>query len=111
DLLIGYDGRVAIMESYEQADLITIADITFDITEKEGQRSVKWRPSFRVIDTRDVAPDPETKAETDKIAALLAIELDVAIGTTTTALDIRRATVRAGEAAMGNLVADALREA
>jgi 5'-nucleotidase/UDP-sugar diphosphatase len=111
DLLINYDGRTAMMESYEQADFITIADITFDISEKDGKRLVKWHPSFRIIDTKDVTPDPETKARTDELAADLAKELDVAIGTSTTALDSRRATVRTGEAAMGNLVADALREA
>lgn len=111
DLLVNYDGRVATMESYEQADYVTIADISFDIAEKDGKRTVKWHPSFRVIDTKDVTPDPETKAETDKLAAMLAKELDVAIGTTTTPLDSRRATVRSAEAAMGNLVADSLREA
>lgn len=111
DLLINYDGRTAMMESYEQADFITIADISFDISEKDGKRIVKWRPSFRVIDSKDVTPDPETKARTDELAAMLTKELDVAIGTTTTPLDSRRATVRTGEAAMGNLVADALREA
>jgi len=111
DLLINYDGRTAMMESYEQADFITIADITFDITEKDGKRSLKWHPSFRVIDTKDVAPDPETKVKTGELAAMLTKELDVAIGTTTTPLDSRRATVRTGEAALGNLVADALREA
>lgn len=111
DLLINYDGRTAMMESYEQADFVTIADIVFDISEKDGKRTVKWRPGFRVIDTKDVTPDPETRAKTDELAAMLAKELDVAIGTTTTALDSRRATVRTGEAAIGNLVADALREA
>jgi len=111
DLLINYDGRTAMMESYEQAEFVTIADIAFDISEKDGKRVVKWRPSFRVIDTKDVTPDPETKAKTDELAAMLAKELDVAIGTTATPLDSRRATVRTGEAAMGNLVADALREA
>jgi 5'-nucleotidase/UDP-sugar diphosphatase len=111
DLLVNYDGRTAMMESYEQADYVTIADITFDISDKDGKRQVKWHPSFRVIDTKDVTPDPETKAKTDELAATLTKELDVPIGTTTTALDSRRATVRTGEAAMGNLVADALREA
>ena len=111
DLLINYDGRTAMMESYEQAEFVTIADVAFDISEKDGKRVVKWRPSFRVIDTKDVTPDPETKAKTDELAAMLAKELDVAIGTTATPLDSRRATVRTGEAAMGNLVADALREA
>jgi len=111
DLLINYDGRTAMMESYEQADFVTIADISFDISEKDGKRIVKWHPSFRVIDTKDVTPDPETKAKTDELAAMLTKELDVTIGTTTTPLDSRRATVRTGEAAIGNLVADALREA
>lgn len=111
DLLINYDGRTAMMESYEQAEFVTIADIAFDISEKDGKRIVKWRPNFRVIDTKDVTPDPETKAKTDELAAMLAKELDVAIGMTATPLDSRRATVRTGEAAMGNLVADALREA
>lgn len=111
DLLINYDGRSAMMESYEQGEFVTIADITFDIGEKDGKRTVKWRPSFRIIDTKDVTPDPETKAKTDELAAMLAKELDVAIGTTTTPLDSRRATMRTAEAAMGNLVADALREA
>lgn len=111
DLLVNYDGRVAMMESYEQGEFVTIADITFDISEKDGKRIVKWRPSFRIIDTKDVTPDPETKAKSDELASMLAKELDIAIGTSTTALDSRRATVRTGEAAMGNLVADALREA
>ena len=70
-----------------------------------------WHPSFRIIDTKNVTPDPETKAKTDELAAMLTKELDVAIGTTTTPLDSRRATVRTGEAAIGNLVADALKEA
>jgi 5'-nucleotidase/UDP-sugar diphosphatase len=111
DLLINYDGRTAMMESYEQADFVTVADITFDISDKDGKRVVTWHPSFRIIDTKNVTPDPETKAKTDELAAMLTKELDVAIGTTTTPLDSRRATVRTGEAAIGNLVADALKEA
>ncbi len=111
DLLINYDGRTAMMESFTEAEFVTIADVTFDISEKDGKRQVKWHPSFRIIDTKDVTPDSETKARTDELAAMLAKELDVSIGTTTTALDSRRATVRTSEAAIGNLVADALREA
>src|SRR5262245_31536954 len=99
------------MESYEQADFITVADVAFDISQKDGKRLVKWHPSFRIIDTKDLTPDPETKAKTDELAAMLTRELDVAIGTTTTTLDSRRATVHTGEAALGNLVADALKDA
>jgi 2',3'-cyclic-nucleotide 2'-phosphodiesterase (5'-nucleotidase family) len=111
DLLVNYDGRTAMMESYEQADFVTIADIAFDISEKDGKRVVTWHPSFRIIDSKYVTPDPETKAKADELAAMLAKELDVAIGITTTPLDSRRATVRTGEAALGNFVADAMKEA
>src|SRR5690606_31622929 len=42
--------------------------------------------------------------------AELSRELDVAIGTTAVELDSRNATVRTGEAAIGNLFADAIRQ-
>ncbi|MGE3830149.1 MAG: bifunctional UDP-sugar hydrolase/5'-nucleotidase [Parvibaculaceae bacterium] len=111
DLSVRFDGRTAMMESYEQADYITIADIAFTITEKDGKRSVKWFPQFRIIDSSTVTPDPETQAMVDALNKELTAELDVAIGKSLTPLDSRRATVRTGEAAIGNLIADSLREA
>ena len=41
----------------------------------------------------------------------LSKELDIVIGTTETGLDSRRAAVRDHEAAIGNLITDAMREA
>ena len=111
DLSVRFDGRTAMMESYEQADYITIADIAFSIEEKDGKRSVKWFPQFRIIDSSTITPDPETQAMVDALNKELSAELDVAIGKSLTPLDSRRATVRTGEAAIGNLIADALREA
>ena len=43
--------------------------------------------------------------------ARLSKELDIQVGTTTTVLDTRRATVRGGEAAFANLLTDAMRAA
>ena len=56
-------------------------------------------------------PDPEIAALVASYSGKLDDELKVEIGTTTTALDSRRATVRGEEAAIGNLIADAMREA
>lgn len=111
DLAVFFDGKTVMVESKEQAEFVTAVDVKIDIEEKDGKRSVKWYPNFRIIDTAGVTPDAETQAVVDQYNALLAKELDVGIGTTTQALDSRRATVRTGEAAIGNLISDAAREA
>lgn len=90
---------------------MTAVDVKIDVTEKDGKRSVKWYPNFRLIDTATVEPDPETQAKVDAYNAELSKELDVAVGTTTEALDSRKASVRTAETAIGNLIADATREA
>ena len=62
-----------------------------------------------MIDTADVTPDPEVAAVVAKFEAELTRELDVPLGTTAVELDSRNATVRTREAAIGNLIADAMR--
>ncbi|MFO0991739.1 MAG: bifunctional UDP-sugar hydrolase/5'-nucleotidase [Hyphomicrobiales bacterium] len=111
DLLAQYDGRTAMAESYEQADYVIAIDLTVDVEDKDGKRTVAWHPNFRIIDTATVTSDPETQAKIDELNAELGKELAVAIGSTATPLDSRRATVRTGEAAIGNLIADAARAA
>jgi 2',3'-cyclic-nucleotide 2'-phosphodiesterase (5'-nucleotidase family) len=111
DLALFWDGRTAMVESREEAEFVTAVDVKLDIEEKDGKRSVKWFPNFRIIDTAAVAPDPETQAKVDEYNGMLSKELDVEIGTSSEPLDSRKATVRTGEAAIGNLIADATREA
>ena len=111
DLALFFDGRTVMVESKEEAEFVTAVDVKLDIEEKDGKRGVKWYPNFRFIDTASVTPDAETQAKVDEYNALLSKELDVAIGTTTEPLDSRKATVRTMESAMGNLIADATREA
>jgi 2',3'-cyclic-nucleotide 2'-phosphodiesterase (5'-nucleotidase family) len=98
-------------ESREEAEFVTAIDVTATIEEKDGNRRVTWFPNFRIIDTAAVTPDPETQAKVDAYNAELDRELNAPIGTTSTPLDSRKATVRMGEAAIGNLIADAVREA
>jgi 2',3'-cyclic-nucleotide 2'-phosphodiesterase (5'-nucleotidase family) len=57
-----------------------------------------------------VTPDAETQAMVDKYNGELSKELDVVVGTTSTALDSRKASVRTQETAIGNLIADASRD-
>jgi 2',3'-cyclic-nucleotide 2'-phosphodiesterase (5'-nucleotidase family) len=108
---IHYDGRSALAESMTEADYVTAVDLTIDVQEKNGKRSITWWPNFRIIDTATVTPDAETQAEVDKYNSQLSKELDVVIGTATTPLDSRKASVRSAETAIGNLIADATRAA
>ncbi len=111
DLALFFDGRTVMVESKEEAEFVTAVDVKLDIDEKDGKRSVKWYPNFRIIDTATVTPDAETLAKSDEYNALLSKELDIAVGTTTEPLDSRKASVRTAETAIGNLIADATREA
>jgi 5'-nucleotidase / UDP-sugar diphosphatase len=111
DLALFFDGRTVMVESKEEAEFVAAVDVQIDVDTKDGKRTVKWYPNFRFIDTATVTPDPETQAKVDEYNAVLSKELDVAIGTTTEPLDSRKASVRTGETAIGNLIADATREA
>jgi 5'-nucleotidase/UDP-sugar diphosphatase len=104
-----YDGVTAYVETSVDAQYLSPIDLTVEIGDNDGKRTIKWTPSFRFIDTANVEPDPESQALADKLTAELDATLDVVIGTTETALDSRRNVVRAEESSMGNLIADAMR--
>lgn len=106
-----YDGVTAYVETSVDGQLLTPIDLMVDVEENDGKRSVKWFPAFRFIDTATVTPDPESQALTDQFTAKLDETLNVEIGTTETAIDSRRNVVRGEEATMGNLIADAMRDA
>jgi 5'-nucleotidase/UDP-sugar diphosphatase len=108
-LLAFYDGKVVLTESESQGNYINVVELAVTKASKDGKTTVSWRPNFRIVDSATVTPDPEIEAVVKGYEDKLSKELDVNIGVTETPLDSRRATVRAGEAAMGNLVADALR--
>ncbi len=62
-----------------------------------------------MIDTAIVTPDPEVAAAVAEFEKEFTREMDVPLGTTAVELDSRGATVRTREAAIGNLIADAMR--
>ncbi|MEM7566048.1 MAG: 5'-nucleotidase C-terminal domain-containing protein [Pseudomonadota bacterium] len=106
-----YDGDVALMEAREQAQFLPVVDVTFTIEGEGEEQEIDVNPSFRIIDTADFEPDADVQAMLDGFNETLDTELNVEIGTTTTALDSRRASVRTQETAIGNLIIDAMREA
>jgi 2',3'-cyclic-nucleotide 2'-phosphodiesterase (5'-nucleotidase family) len=108
---VQYNGITAYVDTSTEANHLVPIDLTVNIEEKDGKRTVKWEPNFRFIDTASVTPDPETQKLVDGFAAELDKELNVGIGKTTGPLDSRRNIVRTQEAAIGNLIADAMKDA
>ncbi len=110
DLFAWFDGRNAVVESSYDAHFVTAIDIDIDVAERNGKRTVTWWPNFRIIDTANITPDPEMLAAVRVYEQELSREMDVPLGTTAVELDSRNATVRTREAAIGNLIADAVRD-
>jgi 5'-nucleotidase / UDP-sugar diphosphatase len=109
DLLVNYDGRTALVESNYDAHYVTAIDVDIGVKDEQGRRTTTCWPQFSVIDTATVTPDPEVAAVVAGFEQQLSKQLDTPIGTTAVELDSRTATVRTREAAIGNLIADALR--
>lgn len=110
DLFVAFDGLSGVVESSFDAHYVTAIDVDISLREADGRRSTTWWPRFRVIDTADVTPDPEVAAVVAGLEQEFSRQMDVELGTTAVTLDSRNASVRTGEAAIGNLFADAMRE-
>jgi 5'-nucleotidase/UDP-sugar diphosphatase len=110
DLAIGYDGKTVMVESSEEGNFVTAIDFLANVTGEGKDRKVAWAPSFRVHDSSTIDPDAEVLAIVKRYEADLSKELDVEIGISAGELDSRTATIRSQEAAIGNLIADAIRE-
>ena len=109
DLHIDFDGRVSLTESGSDADYVVAVDVDVTIKVEDGARKASWWPNFRVFDTKDVTPDPAMALRVRDYEKLLSQELDVEVATLGTPLDSANRVVRGGEAAIGDLVADAMR--
>src|SRR5215207_3372083 len=110
DLFIQFDGRTLMVESAYDAHYVTVIDLHVETKQQGNRRDVEWWPQFRVIDTATVTPDPEIAAMVAGFQQVLDREMGVPLTVTAVALDSRNATVRGREAAIGNLIADAMRE-
>ena len=111
DYMTAYDGITAYVETSMDARFMSPLDLNITIDQKDGKRVVKWTPNFRFVDTATVKPDPETQKMVDELKAQLDKNLNVVIGTTDVPLDSRRNVVRSEESSMGDLIADAMKDA
>jgi 2',3'-cyclic-nucleotide 2'-phosphodiesterase (5'-nucleotidase family) len=109
DLFVNFDGRNAIVESSYDALYVAVIDVAISVKHRGERREIVWWPQFRIVDTATVAPDPEVARAVANFEQELTREMDVPLGTTAVELDSRNATVRTREAAIGNLIADAMR--
>ncbi|WP_193173671.1 bifunctional metallophosphatase/5'-nucleotidase [Nisaea nitritireducens] len=110
-VLVLYDGKQAILKSGSQGNFVGIMDLTIDRVEGRNGPKLVWQPSFSMINTIDVEPDPTLEGKVAAYSSKLDRELAVEVGVTEVALDTRRASVRTAENVFGNLIADAMRAA
>jgi 5'-nucleotidase/UDP-sugar diphosphatase len=111
DLFLSFDGRAVLAESNYDAHYVVAIDVDIDIKTVAGKRQVTWWPNFRVIDTATVTPDADVAAAVAGYEQILSREMDAPLGTIAVELDSRNATVRAHEAAIGDVITDAMRAA
>ena len=110
NLLVAYDGRSAIAETQADGANVVAVDLAIRVDDAP-ERKLTWTPKFRVIDTADVAPDASIAKRVAQYLAAMDKDLDKVVGVTRTPLDSRKASVRGHETAIGNFIADAMREA
>lgn len=110
-VLVLYDGKQAILKAGSQGNFVGIMDIALDRVEGRNGPELVWQPSFSLINTIDVEPDPALAGKVATYTSKLDRELATEVGVTGVALDTRRASVRSAENVFGNLIADAMRAA
>lgn len=110
--LVRYDGRQAVMKAGSQGRHVGVLDLAIEQrTDQAGNPVTTWSPEFRLRSTAGAAGDAAVAGLVRRYAERLDRELGAVIGETRTPLDTRRESVRTGETAFGNLVADAIRKA
>ncbi len=111
DPITFYEGGVFIFKLGHDAHYLGVAQIQIEKTQTPRGPQVRvWPREWRVVSTAGVAPDPAIAAIVKQHEDKLDESLKVAVGKTAVELDSRRATVRLKESAIGNLIADAIRE-
>ena len=104
------DGKTVWMDSGENSEKVGVMDVHLKSFMKRGKKRFSWEADMRFVDTKNVPEDRTIALKIKKYDKFLSKELDIQIGKTNTKLDSHRNTVRTREAAIGNLIADAMRD-
>lgn len=111
DPITFYEGGVLIHKSGYDAHYLGAIDLTVERKKQGGKTLVNVLPTWRMISTAGVAPDPEVKKLVDRYNAALDSELAAVIGKAGVVLNLREIDLRTGETNFGDLVAEAMRAA
>jgi 2',3'-cyclic-nucleotide 2'-phosphodiesterase (5'-nucleotidase family) len=110
DPITFYEHGVLVQKSGSDAHFLGAIDL--EIRTEQGAKGAVTtvRHAWRMIANHGIAADTEIAAVVKKYNDQLDRDLGQVIGTITVELDSRVDTVRSGEARIGNLIADALRD-
>ena len=109
DLAIGYDGKTVMVEAARRATSSPPSTSRCRPPARARTARSPGRRASACMTVSTVDPDPEVGAAVKKLEDALSKELDVVVGTSASELDSRSAIVRSQEAAIGNLIADAVK--
>ncbi len=110
DPITFYEHGVLFHKSGSDAHFLGAVDLDIRTEQTSGGKRTSVRPAWRMLANTAIAPDPAVAAIVKTYTDRLDAALGNVIGTTTVELDSRIDTVRTGEARIGNLIADALRD-
>lgn len=110
DPITWYEGSTLIHKSGQDARFLGRIDVAMRKTPTDKGPQITVTPSWRMLANHGVTPDPEVASLVAQYVTQLDQALGQPIGTTSTALDSRTSAVRSQETAIGNLLADALRQ-
>lgn len=111
DPITWYEGTTLIHKSGYDAHYLGRLDVVLEKRLTDQGPQVTVVPSWRMLANRGITPDAEVAAKIAAYTSRLDHELAQPLGQSRTALDSQRGAVRTGETTMGNLIADALRQA
>lgn len=109
-----YEHGVLIFKSGSDAEYLGVINLNIAMEknkETPNEKNPKMMLSWCMIPIAGVTPDPVVASAVKKFTDEFNKELDIVIGKTLVELDSRRSSLRAGETGMGDLFADALRDA
>lgn len=113
DPILFYENSVVIMKAGYDAHYLGAAEMTFEKKPAANNAPATMAKTFngmRFVPTAGARPDPQVAAVVKTYEDRLDAQLKQPVGVTQTELDSRRGQVRRRETAMGNLIADAVRD-
>ncbi len=107
-----YEGSTLILKAGHDAQYLGVVKLAVETKDLgKGPATTTMPTEWRFVTTAGIAPDPAVETVVEGYTKRLDTDLAAVIGTTTTELDSRKDVVRSRESSMGNLIADALRDA